>query len=120
VESIRVGGTASTDVVIKQALVTEYDESSEHIVVLADDNETYPCIRCPDESLEVGQAVLMVEHVDHSAGKLWSMNHLATARVADFRLNTVRVIGLDASNEEIALICVDPYTGQVNYDNMDS
>jgi hypothetical protein len=105
VKQVRVGGTASSDIDVFPGVIVKYDEEHE---------------TCLDESFTELQSVYLVQHMDHSCGNLGSFNHLATAREADFRLNSIRVMGLNADGEEIATVRIDPYIGQVNYDDMDA
>jgi hypothetical protein len=120
VKQVRVGGTASSDIDVFPGVIVKYDEEHETIQVLGSDEQNYWCVRCLDESFTELQSVYLVQHMDHSCGNLGSFNHLATAREADFRLNSIRVMGLNADGEEIATVRIDPYIGQVNYDDMDA
>lgn len=114
IDLLKIGGTASTDVILYHAIVVEDELFSSHVTVLTADGQQHRCVKPPKESFAIGQSVIMAQHMDHSANKLWSFNYLATARDAEFKLNSVRVIGF-CNREERAQVFIDPYTGQVNY-----
>jgi hypothetical protein len=118
VDHVRIGGTASSDVIVQSAMVLEYIEDKEHIVVVAQDGHRYSnCIRSRHESFYIGQPVLLVEHMDHDPGCLDQFDYLVTAHNADFRLNSIRVMTYDVFGHELEVVHVDPYTGQINYDD---
>ena len=118
VDYIKIGGTASSDAIFQSAIVLEYVEDKEHLVVVAQDGHNYSkCIRCRHESFYIGQPVLLVEHMNHDPGCLDRFNHLVTARNADFRLNSIRVMTYDVFGHELEVVYIDPYTGQINYDD---
>lgn len=118
VDHIRVGGTASSDTIIQSAIVLEYIEDKEHIVVIAQDGQHYSnCIRSRRESFYKGQPVFLVEHMNHNPGCLNKFNYLVTAYEADFRLNSIRVMTFDAYDHQLEIVYIDPYTEQINYDD---